>query len=92
MLTFEDCVGLCELTEEEIAAIAEHEHLPQIVALELGSEMIRGRAGARVIRQIIVDDILAAKRRGNMIHACQLEQTLCRFIAGHPDARQSFEQ
>jgi len=37
VLAFEDCLGLCQLSEEEIRAIAEHEHLPQIVALELGS-------------------------------------------------------
>jgi hypothetical protein len=30
-----------ELTEEEIAAIAEHEHLPMIVAAELGNYLIR---------------------------------------------------
>ncbi len=30
MLTFDDCLALCELTEEEIDAIAEHEHLPEI--------------------------------------------------------------
>ena len=27
------CVGLCGLTEEEVLAIAEHEHLPEIAAL-----------------------------------------------------------
>ena len=36
MLTYQDCVGLCELSEAEIRAIAEHEHLPEVVALELG--------------------------------------------------------
>ena len=35
MLTYQDCVGMCELTEDEIRAIAEHEHLPELVALEL---------------------------------------------------------
>ena len=37
MLTYEDCVELSDLTEEEIEAVAQHEHLPEIVALELGS-------------------------------------------------------
>jgi hypothetical protein len=35
MITLEDCVGFCGLTEEEVLAIAEHEHLPQIVATAL---------------------------------------------------------
>ena len=37
MLTIEDCIGLSGLTEDEIAAVAEHEHLPAMLALEMGS-------------------------------------------------------
>ena len=32
MNTLEDCLGLCDLTEAEVLAIAEHEHLPEIAA------------------------------------------------------------
>ena len=35
MITLEDCVGLCGLTEEEVLAIAEHEHLTEIAATAL---------------------------------------------------------
>jgi hypothetical protein len=35
MITLEDCIGLCGLTEEEVLAIAEHEHLPEIAATAL---------------------------------------------------------
>ena len=31
MITLEDCIGLCGLTEEEVLAIAEHEHSPRSV-------------------------------------------------------------
>ena len=36
MLTLEDCIGLSGLDEEEILAIAEHEHIPEMAALEMG--------------------------------------------------------
>ncbi|HNX49668.1 MAG TPA: hypothetical protein PKL08_05860 [Thermoanaerobaculaceae bacterium] len=36
MLTYEDCVGLTDLEEEEIEAISQHEHVPEMVAAELG--------------------------------------------------------
>ena len=39
MLTLEDCIGLSGLTEEEILAIAQHEHIPQIAATELGNRL-----------------------------------------------------
>ena len=32
MITLEDCIGMCGLTEEEVLAIAEHEHLPEVAA------------------------------------------------------------
>jgi hypothetical protein len=37
MITIDDCIGLSGLTEDEVDAIAEHEHLPEIVAAELGN-------------------------------------------------------
>ena len=32
MITLEDCLAFCGLTEEEVLAIAEHEHMPEIAA------------------------------------------------------------
>lgn len=84
MITFEDCLAFCELTEEEIDAIAEHEHLPETVALELGSCLIHGPDGEVRVRRIILDDIGAAQRRGDLVHAARLKQTLRRFIEQHP--------
>ena len=40
-----DCLELCELSEEEVRAIAEHEHIPEVVALELGDYLIGGPDG-----------------------------------------------
>lgn len=84
MVTFEDCLALCELTEDEIDAIAEHEHLSETVALEMGSYLIRGPGGEVRIQRIILDDIGAAQRRGDLVHAAHLKQTLRRFIEQHP--------
>jgi hypothetical protein len=40
MITLEDCVALCGLTEEEVLAIAEHEHVPEIAATALASYLL----------------------------------------------------
>jgi hypothetical protein len=37
MITLEDCIALCGLTEAQVLAIAEHEHLPEIAASALAS-------------------------------------------------------
>ncbi|MGH6920363.1 MAG: hypothetical protein ACREJ0_21980 [Geminicoccaceae bacterium] len=84
MITFEDCLALCELTADEVAAIAEHEHVPDTVALEMGSYLVHAPGGEVRIRRIIIDDISAAQRRGDLARAAGLKQTLRRFIEQHP--------
>jgi hypothetical protein len=83
VLTFEDCLGFCELTEEEIRAIAEHEHLPEIVALELGNFLLRGPDGELLVSHMLIDDIRAAERRGDLVHAAQLKRALRHFLEEH---------
>ena len=54
MITLEDCIGLCGLTEEEVLAIAEHEHLPEIAATALGQYLLSLEHGTEKVRDIIV--------------------------------------
>lgn len=84
MLTFEDCVALSGLTEDEIDAIAEHEHLPEIAALELGSYLVRDADGRARIRRFLQDDIEAARAAGKVAHAIALKLALQQFLRRHP--------
>lgn len=84
MLTFEDCLGLCDLTDEEIAAIAEHEHIPAMAALELGNYLVHTPEGVPVLKRIILDDIAAAERREDWKHALKLRLVLRHFVRTHP--------
>ena len=85
MLTLQDCIGLCELTEQEINAIAQHEHIPEIIAAELGQYLIHSKDGVPHLRRIILDDIKDARSRGLDREAKQLELVLKHFIVTHPD-------
>ena len=84
MLTFEDCVALSGLTEAEIAAIAEHEHLPQMLALKFGHHLICQRDGALRVRAILADDLRHAEKCCNWRHAEELRGVLRHFVAHHP--------
>jgi hypothetical protein len=64
MITREDCIGLCGLTEEEVLAIAEHEQLPEIAATALGQYLLSLEHGSERVRDIIVDDI---RRRSSAV-------------------------
>lgn len=86
MLTLEDCIGLSELTEDEIQAIAEHEHIPEMAALELGSYLVQTENGERRIRAMIMDDINCASESGNYKHAATLKLVLKHFLENHAAA------
>lgn len=85
MISFEDCVALCGLSEGEIAAIAEHEHVPEIAAAILGQYLLRQKNGERDIQQMIVDDIRAALLCKDTMHAARLASALHHFHNTHPD-------
>jgi hypothetical protein len=84
MLSLEDCLALCELTEEEVLAIAEHENLPEIAAAELGNYLVHTHEGEMRIKAIIRDDIHAARARGDRRHELALKLVLCNFVRQHP--------
>jgi hypothetical protein len=46
MITLEDCIGLSGLTEEEVLALAEHEHLPEICAAALAQYLLSQEQGS----------------------------------------------
>lgn len=83
MLTIQDCIELSGLTEEEILAIAEHEHVPEIVALELGNYLVQTPQGEKRIRAMIVEDMQAARARGDLRHVVELKLCLRHFLKHH---------
>ncbi len=80
MLTYNDCLGLSGLTQEEVAALARIKHLPEVVALEMGWSLCRTPQGAQTIRRMILDDIEAACRRGDARAAAKLGLVLHHFL------------
>jgi hypothetical protein len=84
MLSLEDCLGLCDLSEEEVLAIAEHEHIPEMAAIELGNYLVRAPGGEMRIKRIILDDIAHARACGDCAHALALKTMLRTFVLQHP--------
>jgi len=85
MLSLEDCIALCGLTEEEVLAIAEHEHIPEIAATELGSYLVRTPEGELCIKAMICDDIAAAAESGDRVRELTLKMVVRNFILEHPN-------
>jgi hypothetical protein len=86
MIALEDVTAMCDLSPDEIAAIAEHEHIAELSAAALGDYLLHQAKGPEAIRAMIRDDIRAAIAEGNAAHARQLVAALHHFVSTHPDA------
>ena len=84
MLSLEDCIALCGLSEAEVLAIAEHEHIPEMAAAEMASYLVQTSAGERRVKAIIRDDIAEARRRGERDRELALRLVLRNFVLSHP--------
>ena len=87
MLSLDDIIGMSECSEEEIAAVALHEQIPDAVAAELANYIINSEDGVPMLRKIIIEDIQIAKSKDHQDQVIQLKEVLKHFIATHPDYR-----
>ena len=84
MLTYKDCLDWCDLEQDEIDAISEHEHMDRILALAYGDSLCHQAGGTRRMRRILIDDIRHAQQHHNFQHAHELRHLLHRYIKTHP--------
>jgi len=84
MLSLHDCFAFSELTDEEVRVIADHEHLPEIVAAELGNGLLHSDGGVSMIKAYMLDCIEHARRGGHFDRADALYAVYRRFDASHP--------
>lgn len=87
MLSLADCLDFSGLSDDEVTVIAEHEHLPRIVAAELGSQLLESRDGLCKLKGFVLDNLECATHRGQFDKAGQLATLYRRFDATHPKVR-----
>ena len=85
MITLEDCIAFCGLTEEVVLVIAEHERIPEIVAAGLASSMLSVENGTEKVRNMIVDSIRQAQHYGDGNDVRRLLHVLHHFLKVHRD-------
>ena len=86
MISRDDIIGMCGLTEAEVDAGGEHEHLREVAAACLGAYLLHEAHGSERIAEMIRDDVRAALRRGDRGHAKELLAALRHFLSEHPEA------
>jgi hypothetical protein len=86
MISLEDCIALCGLTEPEVSALAEHEKIAAVQAAALGQYLLEQPDGCRKIGAMIADGVNLAILSGDRRHAHELLATLEHFVGSHPEA------
>lgn len=84
MLTLQDCLELAELTEDELDAIAHHEHLPAIVAIEKAHAFLQQEWGAPAVRQMVIDEVRTCLKNQDADKVAQALRTLDYVFQAHP--------
>lgn len=79
-----DICGLCGLDLEQIEAVGEHEHLPDVAAAALAAYLLHRNHGLDQIRDMIVDDIKLALEQNRRAHANELLMALRHFYEQNP--------
>jgi hypothetical protein len=83
MLSLDECMDFCGLDGDEVAGIAAHEHVPLIVAAELGYQMLQTSEGIAALQAMLLDNIEIARSRGESDRADQYAQIYRHFLSVH---------
>lgn len=92
MLTLQDCIDMSDLEMAEITAIAHHEHLPDIVAIEKAQTFLYETWGEPAIRQMVMDEVRTCIESGKCADVLDALELLAQTFAAHPggiDRRQA---
>jgi hypothetical protein len=83
VLSLQDVFDFSGLNEEEIHAIAEHEHMSEVCAAGLGSSLLQTKQGTADIERFMREDVANANSHGQPIRAEACERVLAHFKENH---------
>lgn len=84
MLSIQDVIDYCDLERGEIEAIAEHEHVPVVVAAELSEQLLCTPQGVYRLHTMIIENMEHALKCGEFQHVKDLSETYQHLQRTHP--------
>lgn len=87
MLSLQECLDLCGLSEEEAEILAEHENIPLMIAAEMGATLLQTPKGTFYVKCCIQECLERAKLAGDRDKARRIDGVLLQFNAAHPVPR-----
>lgn len=84
MLSLRDCLDYCDLTDDEVALIAEHQDIPDVAAAQIACGLVQTPEGVQVITQCMEDLVERARSQGQLERVAAMEAVRARFMKDHP--------
>lgn len=84
MLTLKDCMDYCDITDEEVDLLAEHEHIPAEVAAQLACSLVQSSDGVRAICVSLSELVSDAVIDGRLDKAEHVLHVYAQFRSAHP--------
>ncbi|NJD35159.1 MAG: hypothetical protein FIA96_10065 [Betaproteobacteria bacterium] len=85
MISMKDCIDYSDLTEDEVSAIADHEHLPYAMAAHLACGLAQSKDGTEVLRCLLKNALCDAATCGHEQTLIVARRAYKQFVANHPD-------
>lgn len=84
MLSIRDCLDYCDLTDEDVAIIAEHHEITDAAAAQIACGLVQTREGTVLLTRFMCELVEEAEERGDAAKAKRFRAACARFIAAHP--------
>lgn len=87
MLSLQECLDFCPLSDEEVAIVAAHEGVPEMVAAGRVEAMMATAKGLFTIKQWMLEELERAAKEGDLERERHIRKVYTRFNAAHPTPR-----
>ncbi len=87
MLSLTDCLDFIDLDRDTIDVISEHQHIPEVVAAELGDKLLGSLKGIYRIHEMHLDLIAHAAETGHLAREKELRRVYAAFMRKYPKPR-----
>jgi hypothetical protein len=84
MISLRDCIDYSDLTDDEIAVIAAHEHLPFVSAVQMACCLAQSKVGTHQLRCLLKDAVCNAEACGKTEDMELARRALRQFAHDHP--------
>lgn len=86
MINLNDMEDMCCLTRDEIAAVADHEHITLAAAVSEVETLMHAHGGPQQVQEMLCDDIRTALHADDVAQARRLFAILRGYVTAHPEA------